>query len=406
MPNILGINLSSDTPVEARKKIVNWLEAKNSKFIVTPNPEIILASHQDEEFFYILNKADLSLPDGIGLKIAARIFGSRLSRITGSDTTNFLLKIANEKKHKVLILNWKDGLSSADKITQALKNKFPDLNFLVLDIEKKTQLTSEIIQKINDFSPSLLFCTLGFPYQEKLIYHNLSTLSSVKVAIGVGGTFDFISGRSKRAPLFLRYLGLEWLWRLLIKPQRYKRIFKATFVFLHKVLKARLINRFRYRPNVVCFLYKNTTSGPQVLIVEREDDKNHWQLPQGGTDQENIAVAGKRELREETGVTNIQEKAVFKNVHRYKFIGKLAKKSYRINSNYESKKYKYDYCGQKQSLFIAEFLGSDDEIKINFWDHAAWKWVPIENLVSTVHPVRQAGAQKFLEKFLSIENKK
>ncbi len=405
MPNILGINLSPDKPIEARKKIVNWLESKGSKFVVTPNPEIILASHQDEEFFYILNKADLSLPDGIGLKIAARIFGSNLARITGSDTTNFLLQVANEKKYKILILNWKDGLSSATKIQQALKNKFPNLTFLVLDISRELKLSSEIIQQINNFSPVLLFCTLGFPYQEKLIYHNLSTLPTVRVAMGVGGTFDFLSGQARRAPLFLRYLGLEWFWRLLIQPQRYKRIFQATFSFLVKVLKAKFINRFRYRPNVVCFLYKNTDLGPQVLIVEREDDPNHWQLPQGGTDHEDLIMAGKRELREETGVVSIEEKAIFKNVHRYKFLGKLAKKSYRINDAYESKKYKYDYCGQKQSLFIAKFIGSDEEIKINFWDHTAWKWVPAENLVSSVHSVRQAGAQKFLDKFLSLQNK-
>ena len=405
MPNILGINLSSDRPSEARRKILTWLKEKESRFIVTPNPEIILASHKDEEFFYILNKADLSLPDGMGLKIAARIFGSNLSRITGSDTTNFLLQVANEKKYKVLILNWQDGLSSNNQIQQSLKNKFSSLNFLVLNISREIKLSLEVIQQINNFSPILLFCTLGFPYQEKLIYHNLKFLPSVKVAIGVGGTFDFLSGQAKRAPLFLRYLGLEWLWRLLIQPKRYKRIFQATFIFLSKVLKARFINRFRYRPNVVCFVYKNTELGPQVLIVEREDDPNHWQLPQGGTDDEDLAVAGRRELREETGIVNIKEKAIFKHVYRYKFLGKLAKKSYRINDNYESKKYKYDYCGQKQSLFIAEFLGTDKEIKINFWDHAAWKWVLIDNLVSSVHPVRQAGAQKFVAKFLSLQNK-
>ncbi len=405
MPNILGINLSSDTQELARNKLVSWLDTSGTKFVVTPNPEIILASHQDEEFFYILNQADLSLPDGIGLKIAAYIFGQRLSRITGSDTTNFLLQTANNKSLKVLILNWCHGLSSADDISSAVKKQFPNIDLLVLDIEKTSKLQADTIKKINDFTPHILFCTLGFPWQEKLLYHHLKLLSTVKIAIGVGGSFDFITTKTKRAPHCFRYLGLEWFWRLIIQPHRYRRIYQATLVFLLKVLRARYINRFRYRPNVVCFLFKKTAAGVQVLLVEREDNAGHWQLPQGGTDGESLTVAGKRELHEELGVTSLTVKAVFNNVHRYKFASNSAKRSYNIDSNQDAKKFKYDYLGQNQGLLIAEFTGLDEEIRINFWDHTAWKWVPLEKLLSVIHPVRRNSAIKFIDKFSSLNNK-
>jgi N-acetylglucosaminyldiphosphoundecaprenol N-acetyl-beta-D-mannosaminyltransferase len=101
---------------------------------------------------------------------------------------------------------------------------------------RQKKLSKEIIDIINNFSPAILFVALGFPEQEKLIYQHLSDLKTVKFAIGVGGTFDFITNKIARAPKFLRYLGLEWLWRLLLQPKRLKRIYRATLVFMFKIL--------------------------------------------------------------------------------------------------------------------------------------------------------------------------
>jgi len=406
MVNILGINLSKINATTAREKIKKFLNEPGQHYVVTPNPEIILASHQDEEFFYILNKADLSLADGFGLKIAGLLTGDYVSRVTGSDLTIELLKLAAQEGIKTLILNWREGLSTAQEISTALITKFSGLNLLVLDISRETILNPETVQKINDFSPILMFSALGFPAQEKVIYHNLKKLPSVRVALGVGGSFDFLTGKAKRAPRVFRQLGLEWLWRLIKQPNRHQRIFKATFVFLIKLIYAKTIGRFCYRANVVGLLYKNTPSGKQILIVEREDTKDHWQLPQGGTDGEDVETAGRRELREEIGTDKIKTKAVLKNIHRYTFASLTGKKSHQPNNELKpirtNSVHKTNYKGQKQSLYIAEFLGQDSDIKINFWDHRAWKWVPTEKLVESVHPARQKGAKIFLEKLQSL----
>jgi len=402
MANILGINLSELTKDELLLKLANFLNDGSQHYIVTPNPEIILSSHEDEEFFYILNNADLSLPDGFGLILAARIFGTKLTRLTGADTTIDVLKMAQGKNLKITILNWEKSLSQVADIEDALKKQFPNLTSQVINIARDKFLSEEVISQVNNFAPSILFNTLGFPYQEKLMYHNLAKLPSVKLALGIGGSFDYLSGRISRGPKIFRQLGLEWLWRLLNafnykdSGRRIKRIFRATFVFLEEVFRTRFINPYFYRPNVACWLYKKDEEGIKVLVVKRRDQNNHWQLPQGGTDGESLEVAGARELREELNTDKFLMKAVFKNVHRYKF---KERGEYITN---DAKQYKFEHKGQKQGLFIAEFTGQENDLKINFWDHQNYKWVKIENLISVVHEHRKLATTRFLEKFNSL----
>lgn len=103
----------------------------------------------------------------------------------------------------------------------------------------------EVGQDLSDlakFKPDILFCTLGAPYQEKFIYHNLKNLPSVKVVIGVGGAFDFLTGKIKRAPKIMRWMCLEWLWRLKKQPRRARRIYQAVIVFPWEFIKWRFIH--------------------------------------------------------------------------------------------------------------------------------------------------------------------
>ncbi|MFA5184660.1 MAG: WecB/TagA/CpsF family glycosyltransferase [Patescibacteria group bacterium] len=396
MANVLGINLSETDAGEALKKALGFLSEGGQHYIVTPNPEIILRSHQDEELFYILNKADLSIADGSGLKLAGLLAGIKVPRVTGADLTFQLLSAAAEQGIKIAVLNWRGGLSRHSEIEQALRRKYPRLSFLVLDASRSQPLAPKIIDRINDFSPAILFNTFGSPYQEKAIYHNLKKVPSVRLALGIGGSFDYLTGRALRAPRFLRAAGLEWFWRLLQQPKRWKRIYNATVVFTEKLLKTRL-NHFLYRPNVACLLYKKGKQGIKILIVEREDQAGHWQLPQGGTDGESLKKAGARELREELNTDKFITKGVFRDTYSYLFppISEQA-------SSTSAKRFRYDYKGQRQGLYVAEFTGNDEEIKVNFWDHRAWKWVDDDKLIETLHPVRQAGAKIFLEKLKSI----
>ena len=236
---------------------------------------------------------------------------------------------------------------------------------------------------------------LGAPWQEKFIYHNLPKLPSVKLAIGVGGAFDFLTGKIQRAPKLLRILGLEWLWRLLKQPWRVKRIYNAVIVFPWEFFKWRFVNPFLYRPNVACLLYKSENDKYKILLVERKNEAGHWQLPQGGTDGENLKIAGTHELTEEIGTNKFHPIKSFSDVYQYKFGDKKSRAG--IKS-----KYIEGYKGQKQGLFIAKFIGEESDIKINFWDHSAWKWVDSENLINEVHLNRKEAVKIFLKKFNKI----
>lgn len=388
MANILGIKISPLNREEISARWNLFLDSDRPHLVTTPNPEIILAAQKDEEYFYILNQADLAIADGFGLVIAGHLQGQKLTRLTGSDITLELLNKAETEKHSVAILNWNAGLSSAPEIKKALRASWPRLEFEVLDVPREARLTPAELKTLETLAPKIVFCSLGAPWQEKLLWRSLPQLKTVRIAIGVGGSFDFITRKAIRAPLIWRKIGVEWLWRLIKQPRRFKRIWKATVVFGLRVLKESLINPWVYRRNVVLLIYSFRDGQAKILIVERQDEPGHWQLPQGGTDGQGLKRGGLREAKEELGLSDLEVKGVYPKLHSYRFKGGFNKKT--------------KYRGQSQGLLIAEFLGEDDLITINYWDHSAWRWVAPEELVETVHPVRRAGAEKFIKKFFEL----
>lgn len=397
--NILGINVNTYPQSEILKMIENFIKSDEQHYVVTPNPEIILKALSDEEYFTILNLADLSLPDGIGLKFAAWCLGFNLKRVIGSDLTCELLRISENNNYRIGIVNWIDGLSKKEDINEHLKNTYPKLQFLVIDIQKDSEID---YTEMNDFSPSLIFVSLGAPWQEKFMYHELKNIPSVKIALGIGGAFDFLTGKTKRAPRIFSFLGFEWLWRAIKQPAgqklwRLKRIGRAVFVFPYKFIRWRFLYPLIYRKNIACLLFRKNRlarSGTEVLLVERREDPGHWQIPQGGTDGLEPSKAGAKELKEELGTENFVAKEIFPNLYKYEFYDPKQIANYRGGTYMKHAGYR----GQKQSLFIARFLGTDDEIKVNFWDHSNWKWVDSFDAISAVHPSRKEGMKIFMNK--------
>lgn len=384
MIKILGIEINTEKKAEIINKIRSFLNSSSQHYIVTPNPEIVLLAQKDEEYFYILNQADISIPDGIGLKFAALTIGKNIPRITGSDLTKDILNMAQGNQDKVLIINWVKGLSGANDISSALKNIYPQLQFEIWDLDKETVLDQNWAT-----TAKIMFVGLGAPYQEKFIFHQLPKLPSVKVALGIGGSFDFLTGKIKRAPKTMRYLGLEWLYRVISQPQnrkkRLKRIYNATVVFSLKIINWRFILPFKYRPNVACLLYRVHKNQTEILLIERIDEPGHWQIPQGGTDGLNLKEAAIKELGEELNNHKFTVKAVYTNLYRYR------------NPSIQN-----GYKGQKQGLVIAEFNGVDSDIKTNFWEYSNYKWVPINRFINESHPIRRAGYQIYLKKLEDI----
>lgn len=387
--NILGLNIDKIDKKQVLEKINSFLKDIKPNYIVTPNPEIILKALDDEELFYIINKADLSIPDGIGIKFASFILGKKIKRITGSDLTLEILKIAENRNLKVAVLNLKNGLSSDEEIKEAVIGKYNKIKLEVFS-ERGDE---DIVTSISGFEPDILFVATGFPYQEKFISKNLNKIKNLKLAIGVGGSFDFVTKKIKRAPKIMRILGLEWFWRLLKQPKRIKRIIRAVFVFPCKFLVWKFILPFIYRPNVISLLYKKEGDDYKILLVERKDEKDYWQLLQGGRDGQSLEEAGFRELKEEINSDKFNTITTISAVHKYKFD--------KSNGKYKTNMH-VGYRGQKQGLFIAEFTGNDEDIKINFWDHNDWKWIDWNNLDKEVHSTKQEAMGKVKKHFKRI----
>lgn len=205
--------------------------------VTTPNPEMIVAAQQSAVFMNVLNQADLALPDGRGLLWAAKYLGAGLlpERVSGVDYVTKLAAKHNGKPHTWFLLGAAPGV--ADAAREKLIAQFPELQIVGTYAGNPDDTTS--IAKINASGADVLLVAYGHDKQESWIAAHLVDIPSVKLAMGVGGTFDFIAGKAKRAPQWMRSIGLEWLWRLILQPSRIKRIYTAVVVFPMMVRKER-----------------------------------------------------------------------------------------------------------------------------------------------------------------------
>ncbi len=222
---------------------------KNRKtFVTTPNPEFFVFAKNQPWFKKILEKSDVAIPDGIGFFLASKILNKSIKeRLSGTDLMEKLCQTSVRKNWSVYLIGGENGV--AKKTFEILKRRYPKLKgwaksgprLELVDGKWSTKSKKEIvktIKEINAKKPDLLFVAFGMGKQEKFIWENWDELK-VKLAIGVGGAFDYISEKVPRAPKWLRQLGLEWLYRLFRQPWRWKRQLRLIeFVWL--VIKERL----------------------------------------------------------------------------------------------------------------------------------------------------------------------
>ncbi len=243
---ILGVKIDNLSLQEVLEKIKKFLISENQHFIVTPNPEFLVLAKKNHDFKEILNYADISCADGVGLVKAAKFLGKRLQRVTGVDLVWAISELAEKNNYPVYLLG--AGELVAATASEMLKKEYPNLNIVGAEsggeILDPIQKDPDLLNRINETEPKILFVALGQIKQESWIFYNLDKIPSIKLAIGVGGAFDYISGKIKRPPKFIRKMGFEWLYRLILEPWRYKRIFNAVFVFPILIMFSK-IKKFR-----------------------------------------------------------------------------------------------------------------------------------------------------------------
>lgn len=222
--NLLGVGITNVSMDEVLEYIYTGLEKNREKYyIVTPNPELLVLAHKNKDYKDILNNAKLALADGVGVVLAARLMGKPIKqRITGVDFMESLCRDISKRPITTAFLG--GGPCVAENTSECLRKKYPSL--------KITWFSQEFNNSLLNKTTDILFVAFGSPKQEEWIARNLDKIPA-KVVVGVGGAFDFISGNVRRAPKFIRYLGLEWLFRLIMQPWRIKRqLSLITFVYL------------------------------------------------------------------------------------------------------------------------------------------------------------------------------
>jgi N-acetylglucosaminyldiphosphoundecaprenol N-acetyl-beta-D-mannosaminyltransferase len=192
--------------------------------IATVNPEFVMAAQTDDDFRRVLHEADLCLPDGVGLLYAARRTGQRLpERVPGSELVYRLAERAAARGWPLFLLGAAPGV--AEEAAAVLCGLYPGLCVVGTYAGSPDPAENEaIVRLVNDSGAVLLLVAYGAPRQDKWIARNRDALPAVRLAIGIGGSLDFITGRAVRAPRWLQRLGLEWLHRLIREPWRWRRM--------------------------------------------------------------------------------------------------------------------------------------------------------------------------------------
>ena len=383
---LLGIKID-DRPMDyILDRIDAQLNTESQMKIYTPNPEICLRAENDDFYRHVLNTADINAPDGFGLKLGAMILGQDLeNRVAGSDLTPQILEKLRSNGLKVFVVLREDSLSTPNNIADLMKDKYPNVKCKV-GIMKSSDFENcdKLLNTINDFDPQILFVCLGAPTQELWINKYIKLLSNVKVAIGVGGSFDFLTGKIKRAPKIMRELGIEWLYRLYQEPKRLERIKHATADFLLACHRWNTRIKNELRVNALAVI-RNREG--KILIQRNKRFANHWQFPQGGVEKwESVAEAAKREASEEIGAP----------ISAFGATTVLSEKNEYVPPRYSQ--LLIGYKGQSQTAVLIEFVGNEKDVDVaNSEEAEEVKWVNKDELLTYLHRDRQKFAQVLLK---------
>jgi N-acetylglucosaminyldiphosphoundecaprenol N-acetyl-beta-D-mannosaminyltransferase len=245
--NILGIELDNLGLEDILKLIEDFISNGIPRYIVTPNVDHLILRRKDIEFEEAYKNASLIVPDGVPLLWASRFLGSPLmGRVNGTDLFLKISELSAKKGYGIFLLGAEEGV--AEKTAMVLRDKYPNLRIAgtyspYFGFEKDRDENEKIVHLIRESHPDILFTSLGSPKGEKWIYRYYKSLG-VPLSLNVGASFDFVSGRVKRAPIWMQRNGLEWLWRLFKEPGRlWRRYLIRDIGFFYLVFRQRFIRK-------------------------------------------------------------------------------------------------------------------------------------------------------------------
>ncbi len=233
---VLSLRIPRLSAAEARGHLELALKTKgHCTKVYTPNPQMALGAYHSPALTAILGRADLLLPDGIGLVIASRLLKTPLpERITGIDTAHYVLKIAEKEGLSVALLGAKDGV--AERAAARLCREFPRLRICYVHhgyFCREGKENDAVLEGLRAAAPDILFVCFGFPEQERWIDRHAASIPSLRLCMGLGGSLDVWAGNIRRAPTWVSACGFEWLWRTLREPSRARIFYEIPeFFFL------------------------------------------------------------------------------------------------------------------------------------------------------------------------------
>ena len=230
----MGINIDGDNFLRSLDKAFGYINNSDKVYqVVTINPEMYAQAEIDSNFKKIIDEAEIVVPDGIGIKIALKLKGQNADRIPGIDYARRILEWCAKNNKPIALVGSKEEVIT--KAVNNLKKEIEGLN-IVYYHNGYFDNNDKIYEELKQANPRLVLVALGSPKQEYFIY-NAKNILPPCLMIGIGGSLDVWSGEVKRAPQIYQKLGLEWLYRTVTQPERFKRIFPALPLFLWKVIK-------------------------------------------------------------------------------------------------------------------------------------------------------------------------
>jgi len=442
--SVAGLGITPIRKTEILKLIENRIKGGQKTFITTPYSEFLFAALSDREILDILNQADIAVADGVGILWAAKFLQLPLTaksyygkliqsfwqtfytlvfilikpsyvrsvlpeKISGSDLIFDLAALAAKNNWSVYFLGGHNNTPelAAAKLKTYILTTY-NLQLSIAGTSSKNPADSTILDDINRVAPDMIFVAYGPIKQERWITRNLPNLP-IKMAIGLGGTFDYLAGKVLNPPQILRQAGLEWLFRLLTQPHRTHRIYNAFFGLISSVIKYKIFTALPYRKNTVCVVINKekeifiARSNPEKKVIQalghnKDLYKNYWQLPQGGIEpEENIEDGASRELKEETSINNASHIFTSPQTYAYQWRNLTGRPLFAAS--------RFRYIGQRQHLVYFKFNGNNNEIHLDPDELIEYKWVTIENLPAEVNSEKKALAELVLADLKNMSEK-